>query len=149
MTKQKKLLHFLSYNRIDILLIQEHNLKDSKEICSELNDEYYVSLNYAVCNKGGTAILISKRIPYYILNEEKSADSRIISMKLKVYDQFIHIVNIYAHSGSRSSDRDERGNSLSILRKILFLRFFLTFQLFESNDFDCFKLFVWYILVIS
>ena len=44
---------------------------------------------------------------------------------------------------------DIRGNSLSILRKILFLKFFLTFQLFESNDSDCFKLFVWYILVIS
>ena len=105
-TKQIQLIDFMKQNRIDILLLQEHNLKDSDSIGRELKDNYFISINNAICNKGGTAILINRYLPYTIISEEKSADSRILSMKLKIYNQFLHIVNVYAHAGNRSSERD-------------------------------------------
>ena len=105
--KQSQLVNFMSYNSIDILLLQEHNLRDASAISKELKDFCYISLNNAICLKGGTAILINKRIPFKVLSEEKSADSRIISLKIKVYDQFIHLLNIYAHSGTQFNEERE------------------------------------------
>ena len=93
------------YN-IDVLLVQEHNIRDVKVVCQELDDFCHISLNLAVCHKGGTAILINRKLPFVITSEEKSADSRIISLKLRIYDQLIHIVNVYAHSGNRNVERD-------------------------------------------
>ena len=105
-TKQSQLINFMRFHKIDIMLIQEHNIRDIKAIGSDLNDFCHVSLNLSICHKGGTGILICKSLPFEIINEEKSAESRIMSMKIKIYDQFIHLVNVYAHSGSRSSERD-------------------------------------------
>ena len=92
-------------------MVQEHNIRDRNAIGDELNDFCYISINFAVSFKGGTAILINKKLPYQVFNEEKSADSRILSMKLKIYNQFLHIVNVYAHSGSnRVAERDNLFN---------------------------------------
>ena len=104
--KQQQVINFMKYHRIDILLIQEHNIRDIDAIGNNLSDFCHISLNLAICHKGGTAILINKSLPFKVLSEEKSADSRIISMKLKIYNQFIHIVNVYAHSGNRTVERD-------------------------------------------
>ena len=109
--KQQQVIGFMKYHRIDILLIQEHNIRDVNAIGNELNDFCYISINLAVCHKGGTAILINRKLPYHIYNEEKSSDSRIMSLKLKIYDQFIHIVNVYAHSGNRTLERDNLFNN--------------------------------------
>ena len=109
--KQQQVIDFMRYHKIDILLVQEHNIRDQNVISSELNDFCYISINPAICHKGGTAILIDRRLPFHIFNEEKSADSRIISIKLKIYNQFLHIVNVYAHSGNRTAERDNLFNN--------------------------------------
>ena len=51
------------YNRIDILLLQEHNIRNESVICNELNDKYIVDINLAIAHKGGTAILINRKSP--------------------------------------------------------------------------------------
>ena len=98
--KQLQLIDFMKYNKISILLIQEHNIRDKKVISSELNDFCEFILNPAISHKGGTAILIDKRISFNVINVEKSANSRIISLKLSVYNQVIHLLNVYAHSNN-------------------------------------------------
>ena len=100
-SKQKQVVNFMKLKKNDILLVQEHNIRDRNAIGDELNDFCYTSINLSVSFRGGTAIFINRKLPYTIFNEEKSADSRILSMKLKIYNQFLHIVDIYAHSGSK------------------------------------------------
>ena len=104
-TKQLHLLRFLKYQKIDVVLIQEHNIRKEKKICEELLDEYHVEINYSIALKGGTAILINKRTPINIINVEKSANSRIMSVKIKLYDQMFNIVNVYANADS-NKERD-------------------------------------------
>ena len=77
-----QLINYMKYNRIDILLLQEHNIRKEKVICDEMNDEYHIEINHAIDLKGGTAIIINKRIPFTIINAEKSANSRIITLKI-------------------------------------------------------------------
>ena len=50
--KQSQLVNFMRYNSVDVLLLQEHNLRDSSSISKELNDFCYISLNNAICLKG-------------------------------------------------------------------------------------------------
>ena len=109
--KQQQVVDFMKFKKIDILLIQEHNIRNFNAIGDVLKDYCYVSINLAVCLKGGTAILISRKLTFHIFSEEKSADSRILSIKLKIYNQFLHIVNVYAHSGSRGTERDDLFNN--------------------------------------
>ena len=97
--KQLQLLNYVKYHKIDILLLQEHNIRKENVICEEVTSEFHFEINYAIALKGGTAIMINKRLDFTIINVEKSANSRIISMKIKVYDQIFHILNIYAHAG--------------------------------------------------
>ena len=87
LNKQKQVVEFMKFRKLDILLVQEHNIRNSNAIGEDLNEYCQVILNLAVCIKGGTAILISRKLPYEIFNEEKSADSRIISIRLKIYNQ--------------------------------------------------------------
>ena len=107
--KQLQLINFMFYNRIDILLLQEHNIRNENVICNELNDRYIVDINLAISHKGGTAILINRKSPIKLLVSEKSSDSRIISIKIKIYEEFFHIVNIYAHAGN-VKDREKLFN---------------------------------------
>ena len=109
--KQLQVINFMKYYNIDILLIQEHNIRNMSAISEDLNDFCYICINLAICLKGGTAIFINRKLPFNIINEELSADSRIISLKLKLYDQIIHIVNVYAHSGNRGTERDNLFNN--------------------------------------
>ena len=84
--KQDQVIDFMRYNKIGILLLQEHNLRDSNGLSNNFNDFCHVTLNSAICARGGTAILIDRTLPFTVLNIEKSADSRILSMKLKMYN---------------------------------------------------------------
>ena len=104
--KQLQFIDFVKYHRIDIIFLQEHNIKDRSKI-EELDKKFHISINLSINLKGGTAILIDKRLPIYIINEEKSADSRLISLRIKLYSQMIHLVNTYAHSGKNANlDRE-------------------------------------------
>ena len=60
--KQLQLINFMKSNRISILLLQEHNIRNTDVICSELNDFCDIVINLAIAQKGGTAIVIDKRI---------------------------------------------------------------------------------------
>ena len=92
--KQLQIINFMKFNRLGILLLQEHNIRDIGAICSDLNDFCEIIINPAICLKGGTAILIDRRISYKILKIEKSANSRIISLKISLYDKILQIINI-------------------------------------------------------
>ena len=106
--KQLMLIDFMKYNKTDILLVQEHNIRDINVLSDELNNFCHISINPAICSRGGTAILINKKLPFTVVNVEKSADSRILSMKIKLYSQFLHLVNVYAHSGNKKTvEREE------------------------------------------
>ena len=96
----------MKLNKVNIMLLQEHNIREADNICSELNDQYDIILNLSIAHKGGTAIVIDKRIDFKINNFEMSADSRIISAFLEVYNKPLHLINIYAPSGSNNNERD-------------------------------------------
>ena len=96
----------MNYHKIDIILLQEHNIRNKDNISSKLDDKYFIIINLAISHKGGTAIVIDKRLDYKIKNYEMSADSRIISALLEVNNKPLHLINIYAPSGSKNSDRD-------------------------------------------
>ena len=120
--KQYQLIDFMKHNFIDILLIQEHNLRSDDPVIKDLEEFCHLSLNYAISHKGGTAILVNRKLPFSILSEEKSADSRVITMRIKIYEQIIHLVNVYAHSGNdKTADRENlfRNELLYYLRNNL------------------------------
>ena len=45
--------------------------------------------------------------PLHDTHHVMSADSRIISANIEIYNNSLHFINIYAPSGSRNSDRDK------------------------------------------
>ena len=75
--KQLQLLNYVKYHKIDILLLQEHNIRKENVICEEVTSEFHFEINYAIALKGGTAIMINKRLDFTIISVEKSANSRI------------------------------------------------------------------------
>merc|ERR1712198_228960 len=99
----------MKYNKLDIILLQEHNIRNLNAISQELHDFCHVIINLAIAHKGGTAILIDRRVPFNTMNVEKSANSRIISLRLSIYNKTIHILNTYAHASNRN-DREELFN---------------------------------------
>ena len=105
-TKQLQLIDFIKFKKIDVLMIQEHNIRDRSVLCKEILEYFHVYLNLSISHKGGTAIIIDKKLPLEIINYEYSANSRIISMKVNIYNQILHFVNVYAPSGSNSYERD-------------------------------------------
>lgn len=89
-------------------MIQEHNIRDKNKLCKEILKYFHVSINLAVALKGGTAIFINKKLPLEVVSCENLANSRVMSMKVKIYNQLIHFINIYANSGTNfSKERDE------------------------------------------
>ena len=107
MNKQIQLANFITYHRLDIVLIQEHNLRSDNLICRELSDICNVYINLAINQKGGTAIFINKKLDYKVIHSMMSADSRIISMNIKVCKQILHLVNVYAPASATHNERDD------------------------------------------
>ena len=101
--KQELLYNFILKNRIHIVNLQEHNLKENKKLNSIFYDNFHVFINESINLKGGTAILIDKRVTNTIIQVEKSADSRIISLKLSIGNKRLHILNIYAPQGQNTT----------------------------------------------
>ena len=75
--------------------------------------------------------MINKKLPFKILSSEKAANSRIISIKIKIYDQIYKIINIYAHAG----DAKER-ESLITNELPYYVRNSLKYT-FIGGDFNC------------
>ena len=104
-SKQKLVHNFIVQHKIDILLIQEHNIKVDGKL-HYLEDYYHIIINKSINLKGGTCILVKKHIGCNIERVEMSADSRIISAICKIQDKKLHLVNIYAHA-SDNSEREQ------------------------------------------
>ena len=131
--KQKQLINFINFHKIDILLLQEHNIREESKICDELKDACIIDINLAISHKGGTAVLINRKSPIQILCSEKSADSRIMSVKIKYYEEVYQIINVYAHSGTaHNSERDNLFNN----ELIYYLRHNLQ-RTIMGGDFNC------------
>ena len=90
-----------------MIFIQEHNLREKHLLCTELLDLCDIYINLAINQKGGTAILINKRLHYKVLNVEMSADSRIISMKVQHYNAILKFMNVYAPASATYGERDK------------------------------------------
>ena len=56
------LINHMEYNKIDIMLLQEHNIREIGKINKELNDKYQIIINLAIHHKGGTAILLNRKL---------------------------------------------------------------------------------------
>ena len=105
--KQELLYNFILENKIHIVNLQEHNLKDSTKLDSVFYDNFHVFISESINLKGGTAILIDKRVTNNIIQIEKSSDARIISVKISIGEKRLHILNIYAPSGNNPQQERE------------------------------------------
>ena len=93
-SKQLKLVDFIKFHRLDVIMLQEHNVHSMSKICKELLDICHIFLNLAVNLKGGTAILINKKLHHELICKEMSADSRLMSIKINLYKHVLHFVNV-------------------------------------------------------
>ena len=103
---QLQLIEHIKFKKLDVILIQEHNLRDEKLLCKELLNLCDIYINLAINQKGGTAILFNKKMNYTILSNDMSADSRIISTRIKYYNNILHFVNVYAPASATFNERD-------------------------------------------
>ena len=107
-SKQLQIINHVKQHNIDILMVQEHNLKSLDNIDDTFFKEFIIVINYTVNIKGGTAMLFRRSLPIKITNTEKSADSRILSVRILYYNHELQLVNIYAPSGSNfTREREE------------------------------------------
>ena len=103
---QLQLINYIKFKRLDVIFIQEHNLRDKSKLSNDLLNICDVYINFAICQKGGTAILINKKVSYNLLSNEMSADSRIISLRINFFENILHLVNVYAPANETYSERD-------------------------------------------
>ena len=103
---QLQLIEHIKFKKLDVILIQEHNLRDEKLLCKELLNLCDIYINLAINQKGGTAILFNKKMNYTILSNDMSADSRIISTRIKYYNSILHFVNVYAPGSATFNEGD-------------------------------------------
>ena len=103
---QLQLVNHIKFKKLDVIYIQEHNLRDKSLLSTDLLSICDVYINLAINQKGGTAILISKKMNYELLSSELSADSRIISIRIKYYENVLHLINVYAPASATYSERD-------------------------------------------
>ena len=105
--KQIKFHSFLSYHKIDIVLVQEHNVKDKSTLDYLLNF-YTIILNPTINIKGGTAIMYNKKLELEIVNMYLHPSSRITEVSIKYQKHAFDVICIYSHSGSNhNKDREE------------------------------------------
>ena len=104
---QSQLVNYIKFKRLDVIFLQEHNLRDNSNLTKELLDFCEVYINFSISHKGGTAILINRKLNYTFLSQEMSADSRITSLRIKYYGNILHFVNVYAPAGVTYTERDK------------------------------------------
>ena len=105
--KQIKFHSFLTYHRIDIVLVQEHNVKDKCTI-AYLDNFYTVILNPSINIKGGTAIMLNKKLDFEIGNIYLHPSSRMTKISIKYQKHSFDVICVYGHSGSsHNKEREE------------------------------------------
>merc|ERR1712105_236575 len=116
--KQMKLHSFIKYNKIDIVLIQEHNVK-SLSTLDYLTKYLKITLNPTINIKGGTAIMIDRKLDIDICNTYVHPSSRLCKATLNIQNYVYDIFCVYAHSGAKcNNDREEifENELLSLIR---------------------------------
>ena len=102
-----KLVSFLQSNCVDIAMIQEHNVKDIKKI-EYLKHSYHVILNKSILFKGGTLIIIDKKLPSTFASTYMHPTSRLSTTILNILNTKLYLVNVYAPSGvHKQIEREE------------------------------------------
>ena len=130
--KEMKLISLANYYKLDIIMLQEHNIKAGNSL-NYVKQYFEVFMNYTTCLKGGVAILISKRLlPITILNQEMDYEGRVLSLKIKLGEKILQLLNVYAPSGS--SKRRERDMFFDNL--LYYLRHNVDNIIF-AGDFNC------------
>ena len=113
-----KLHSFIKYNKIYIVLIQEHNVK-SLSTLDYLTKYFKITLNPTINIKGGTAIMIDRKLDIDICNTYVHPSSRLCKATLNIQNYVFDIFCVYAHSGAKcNNDREEffENELLSLIR---------------------------------
>ena len=131
--KQNMLFDFIKVNKLNFICLQEHNIKDKNKLLDMYYEHFDVVINECISLKGGTAILIDKSLECKILQIEKSPCSRITSVKCIVGEKRMHLLNIYAPSGSKFLQEREQMFTQDIL---YYLRNSLS-NTIVCGDFNC------------
>ena len=104
--KQICLVNTLLHQKLDVVLLQEHNIKEIRTL--EYITKYFdIVLNTSPLLKGGTCILIRKNKNIEIVNQEMDAEGEIIGIQIKYCDNIIPIINVYAPSGTNKHKERE------------------------------------------
>ena len=105
--KQINLVSLLKICKIDVLMLQEHNVKDVKGMNYLLSD--YIVLHKSSNNlKGGTAICIRKCSGIKVLSQEMDTEGQVTGSKIDFHGTIIFLLNVYAPSGAnKKKDREE------------------------------------------
>ena len=93
-TKRSNLFYWLKQKKFDFCLLQETYW--TNEMSSKLQKEWEgdMFLSFGSHHSRGTAILLKDK--HTVLGVHKSEDSRIILINIKIEDQILTIINIYA-----------------------------------------------------
>jgi len=97
-SKQTELNDFLINNNIDILSLNETNLKINNNL--ELNQYNTIRLDNPNRKKGGTAIIIKKELKYTQLNTQKNNEVETLAIELNYSGKRILIISMYARPRS-------------------------------------------------
>ena len=109
--KQMKVVSLAMYHKIDILMMQEHNVKDISGL-QYLSNFFDIVFNATLNLKGGTVICINKSSGIKLLSKEMDTEGQIIGVRVSYRNLIIPIINIYAPSGtSKSGERETFFNS--------------------------------------
>ena len=117
-TKQIKLVEYLKQNSINIAAIQEHNIKLISKL-EYLNKYYHILINNSILLKGGTLILLDRRLPISIGRVYLHPTSRICTVHITLFDVKLYIVNVYAPSGKQKEKEREHFFSNELTRLLV------------------------------
>ena len=101
-----KLVNYLKEKAIDIILIQEHNIKSIGKI-EYLLQHYNTIINKSILLKGGTLILIDKKLPARVCRSYLHPTSRICTTVANIMGTKLYLVNVYAPSGKNKAQVEQ------------------------------------------
>ena len=130
--KQFKLISLAQYHKFDVLMLQEHNVKDILNL-HVLNNYFEIILNPSHNLKGGTAICVDKKLPCEVISTDMDAEGQIIGIRMNCFGKVIPLLNVYAPSGTnRKQEREE-----FFEQKILYYLRHNMENLIFGGDFNC------------
>ena len=99
-------------------MVQEHNIKSVQKL-EYLLKFYNIILNRSILLKGGTLILIDKRLPATISTSYLHPTSRICTTIINVMGTNLYLVNVYAHSGKKRELERENFFETELMQQLI------------------------------